>query len=249
MKENRLRKPRLKALRICLVAMAVLIFCGTLIAYYRHGAGRGKTGSNVAETGRVSSAMHEIRGFRFDATQDGNLIMSIRADRFAIEKKKIGFFRFGLMNEAIFDNAQVHIYGKQQPLAAPAPGIKTPGRSTTSGLSFDHVFSRQSLPPMPPKKIASVVMAPVEVLFYDQATLVSRVRAGKATLRLQKRDIVFDGGVKMVSDSRTLSTDQLYLVPETAMVRTDRKFIINDSHRQWSGERLSTDLFLTHTEQ
>ena len=62
----------------------------------------------------TSSQNHDIQGFRYTGAFEGRKVISVRADRFLIRKKKIGFLRFGLLNEVRFDNARIDIYGRQK---------------------------------------------------------------------------------------------------------------------------------------
>lgn len=49
-------------------------------------------------------------GFRYDADYKSRRTISIKAHRFSIHKKKLGFFRFGLMNQARLENDVINIY-------------------------------------------------------------------------------------------------------------------------------------------
>lgn len=51
-----------------------------------------------------------IRGFAFNGYHEGRRTLSIKADSFIVDKKKIGFFRCGLMNIAKLNNAVIDIY-------------------------------------------------------------------------------------------------------------------------------------------
>jgi len=165
---------------------------------------------------------HDIRGFRFDGTHEGKRTISIKADRFSIDKKKLGFFRFGLMNVARLENAFIHIYGsglsgersddlaKSQKAPSPLTGegwgegekrgngtfcetIK-PDESHSNvkswqSLTFKDIFSKDALPSFPVKRISSIVVEPVSVTLHDEESVVTRISAALATIRLRKRNI------------------------------------------------------------
>ena len=91
----------------CLFGFAAVIF----LSYY------GDSSNRVDNRQEVSHYRHpklraEIKGFRFDGIREGKKTISIKADSFRVEKKKLGFFRFGLMNEARLENAAIDIYGQ-----------------------------------------------------------------------------------------------------------------------------------------
>ena len=57
---------------------------------------------------------HQIKSFKFDSFNNGEKVLSIKADKFTIEKKKLGYFRLGLINVAIFENAVIDVYLKKK---------------------------------------------------------------------------------------------------------------------------------------
>ena len=177
---------------------------------------------------------HDIRGFRFDSNYEGRKVLSIKADRFSIQKKKLGFFRFGLMNEARLENALVRIYGKAGKGEAAA----------SQDLTFDDAFLGETIPSFSVKRVSSVVLEPINVELHNDDSVVTRISAASAAIRLAKRDILFKGGVKVVSGSRVLKTDQLSIEPENALMKTDRHFILESPEEKWEGQKLTTDLFL-----
>lgn len=98
---------------------------------------------------------HVIHGFSFNSNQEGRRTILIKADRFSIQKKKFAYFRFGLINEAILENALVHLYGKRK---------KSKNKSDNrQDLTFKDLFSKESLPSFSTKRISSIVMKPVQL--------------------------------------------------------------------------------------
>ena len=186
---------------------------------------------------------HEIRGFNYDADYKGKRTISIKADRFSIQKKKLGFFRFGLINEARLENAHIHIYGKSR-LPGNNPDDSHNSAKPGQDLTFNDVFSKEILRPFPRKRISSIVLQPVYVELHDEQSVVTQISASSATIRLKKGNIVFKGDVRVVSGSRVLKTDQLRMVPEKAVMKTDRHFILDTPEKQLVGHQLTTDIFL-----
>lgn len=208
---------------------------------YRYYASKTVTESNDAPYQRNIASQQEIRGFRFDGFHDGKKVITIKADRFSIEKKKVGFFRFGLMSEARLENAVIRIYGEEKQKSA-----KQAGHSARYGenVTFEHVLSKDALPPMKQKRISSVFMAPVQVVLLKGNSTLSTISAASATIRLRKRDVLFRGKVRLASGNRELTTDKLRLLPEKGAVQCDYHFQLMASGKKRTGNHLTTDIFL-----
>jgi len=209
---------------------------------------------NISHYKQRHRPRHEIRGFSFNSSQDGRKVISIKADRFSIKKKKLGFLSFGLMNEARFDNAIIHIYGRDE--------TEVGGRRSEVGkrqkselarrqsgggqknLTFKGIFSKDSLPSFQVKRISSIVMEPVCLELHDEQSSVTRISAASAVIRLKKRYILFKGNVRVVSGSRVLTTSRLSLFPENAVIRCDQHFTLKTPEKELKGDRLTSDIFL-----
>ena len=194
----------------------------------------------------------QIRGFQFDGHDDGERVISIKADRFSIEKKKLGFFRLGLLNVARFENAVIDIYGKGKDPSRRAAGKssqKAADRSQTNlqvpgDVTFKGIFKKETLPSFPVKRISAIVIEPVSLNLYQEESLLTHINASSATIRLKGRSILFKGNVEMVSGSRSLRTEQLIFLPEEGVIKTNRPFELKTPSEQWDGARLSTDIYL-----
>jgi hypothetical protein len=130
----------------------------------------------------------------------------------------------------------IHLYGRG--------GSAEDKSDDWQDLTFKDVFSREILPSFPIKRISSIVMEPVCVKLHDEQFVVTQISASSASIRLKKRDILFKGNVRVVSGSRVLTTDQLRMLPEEGVIKTDRHFILKTPEKQWEGARLTTDVFL-----
>lgn len=179
---------------------------------------------------------HAIHGFSFSSTQEGTRTISIKADKFSIQKKKLAYFRFGLISEAILENACVHLYGKKE-TSKHKSGYR-------QNLSFNALFSNKSLPSFSTKRISSVVMKPVQIKLYDEESEVSRISSSKAVISLTKQNILFTGNVRVESSSRVLTTDELCMDPGEAVIKTDCPFILQTPEKQYKGRSLTTDVLL-----
>lgn len=225
----------LKRLRIVIGLIVMICAGGTIFIFIHHRVSTPSIGPQEISGHQSTSRRFEFWGFRYDGNLDGKRVISIKADRFSIEKKKLGFFRFGLMNVALFENAIIRIYGDKPDESHENPKQK---------LSFKNSFSKEALPSFPVKRISSIVMEPIDVELHDEQSAVTRISAASATLSLRKRIIIFKGDVRVVSGDRVLTTTRLNLLLETAVIKTGRDFLLKAPGKQWEGHRLTTDIFL-----
>ena len=216
---------------------------------------------------RYPGPQHEFREFSFESDFHGKKLISIHADKLLIQKKKVGFFRFGLMKEAIIHNAYINIYGIHQwignqtadssekgkdvksPLNRPKKfsekkKISAPIKDGQNKLTFENVFKKSILPSPILKRVSSIVIKPVIMVFYDDQEIISRVSAESAVIRYKNRDILFSGNVIVTSGPRVLNTEQLRMIPEKATVKTDHPFIMETPEKQTKGNYLTTDICL-----
>lgn len=194
---------------------------------------------------RSAGAQHEIRGFRFDSHIDGRTALSIRADRFTIQKKKVGFFKFGLLNEARLENAVIHVYAETVPTSLPLRSQAEEPQSAAAGrLSFERAFSKDALPAWKTQRIAGLVIEPVEVVLHDAQSVRTRISADKAMLRLKQRDLFFTGNVKVSSGSHWLATERLSLDPRHGRLIAQQPYRLQTAGAVREGRRLTTDILL-----
>ena len=201
----------------------------------------------------VSPRQHRVKigGFQFQGSREGRRVISIRADRFTVEKKKLGFFRLGILSEARFTNAVIDLYGTRE--APEEKGPATPGRpagppvaaSRDPGpLSFEGSFTRESLPSLSGKGIASIRLEPVAFNLHEDTSLITRISADSATVRLKQRDVLFRGKVRVESGGRLLTTARLSFMPKTASFATRHHFVLEAPEKRVEGEGITTDLYL-----
>ena len=122
--------------------------------------------------------------------------------------------------------------------------ISAPIKDGQNKLTFENVFKKSILPSPILKRVSSIVMKPVIMVFYDDQEIISRVSAESAVIRYKNRDILFSGNVIVTSGPRVLNTEQLRMIPEKATVKTDHPFIIKTPEKQTKGNYLTTDICL-----
>jgi len=206
-----------------------------IILYFHHQASSPVHNLKKTSLKRYPKPSHDIRGFRFEDYCDGKRTISIRADRVRIQKKKVGFFRFGLLSEARFDNTLIHIYGRSR---------HSENKPDAQDLTFKGISLKDTLPSFRAKRVSSIVMKPVCMKLHDEKSVVTQISADRAAVRLKRRDILFKGDVEVVSGNKVLKTDRLSLNPETAVIKTQRRFKLKTPEKEWEGDHLTTDIFL-----
>jgi len=231
----------------------LLVLAAMVLVYIQHRMSRPEaTKPQISHLPAPRDAL-QIRGFHFDGHFDGKKVLSIKAEKFTIEKKKLGPFSLGLFHVANFRDAVIDIYGRPGTFA----GIpeedslekSSEGKGRSPGgarpVTFRDVFKKEALPFLPTKRVASVIMEPVCLNLYDERALVTRITASSATIRMKNRDVLFEGNVRVITGKRRLRTDQLSLLPETAMLRVEKHFTLETPEKRLDGENLSTDIYLS----
>jgi len=194
----------------------------------------------------------EIQGFHFEGHYKGKRIITINAEKFTIQKMKLGFFRFGMLNVANFKNADIDIYGES--IKVPVSLIPNTSHRTTDGsnprtqlsrgITFSDVFRKESLPLFSKKRISSILIEPVCFRLHDENSLIMMITATSATIRLKNRDFLFNGDVQVTAGLNVLQTDQLILIPENGILKTDHHFLLRTPKKRVKGDCLRTDIFL-----
>lgn len=240
------RLSRLGRTRVVLLFLAACGLAGLIFLLYQHRTSSSPTDRADSSRYQYPRPRHEMHGFSFHGIHEGKRTISIKADRFAVEKKKLGYFRFGLMNVARLTNAVIDIYGKTAGQTADQSGS---GTQKPKGMTFEHIFSKKALPSFPVKRVSSIVAEPVHVKLHDEESVVTEISASSASIRMKKREVLFEGKVRVVSGNRVLTTDQLSFLPENAVLRADGHFVLRTPEKQFEGKRLTTDIFLTSLNQ
>lgn len=225
--------PILKFYKYFLYFLLIVVVAGTIFLFNRNRTLA--TRDTQQEVSRQKYLKHrlQIKGFKLDSFDDGENVLSIKADNFTIEKKKLGFFRFGLINVAIFENAVIDMYLKRKLSNNGSDFIKE------ALPSLSDVF-----PSFSAKRISSIIIEPVCLNLRDEKSLFTQITSNSAIIRLTKQNILFKGGVQVVSGDKSLITERLNFFPENSVMKTDRHFILKTSQKKMEGEQLTVDIFL-----
>lgn len=187
-----------------------------------------------------TSGSHEIDGFSYQCDRDGQRIITIRADRLTIRKKKVGFFRFSLLHEPLLQHGLIQLHDEQllnRTQVTDSPGERKP--------SLDQLFSKEALPDLPIKNITSVAIMPVILeMFNGAGEIATRISADSAVIHFSSRDILFKGNVRATSGPRQVLTGSLSLLAEQKVLTTEDRYLLTDQQNRTKGRKLRTDLLL-----
>ncbi len=207
--------------------MLVLILSGLSGILFVFGKQRANDVSHP--TGTIPQAVDGcIRGLRYALNQNGTPICSITADRFNIEKRKIGFLRIGLLREARLQNATLTIFNRDDRFDIHLKSL------------LNRVFPRS----VPSGQLSTVHMSPVRLRFHRQDRPAVALSADNGSLRIGKNDMIFTGNVQLETADKILNTEKLRLDLKHATIQTDRVFRISAPVFGWEAKGLTTDLFL-----
>lgn len=208
--------------------------------------------NSAAESGNSSypKPRYAIRGFTYDGVEKGQKRIRITADSFVIQKKKLGFLRFGLLEEAVFTNAKIDLYGIDLVHNGKPDQDKSDhekGGNSMENQLFAGIFSSDKIL-FVPEKVSSVRMAPVEIYLHDDQNRVVGFSAEKGEIRLRDKKILMSGRAKAQCEQRQINAARISLVPERSFVVAEHGVIYRLDSVQWKGDQLITDFFLNRTE-
>jgi hypothetical protein len=98
----------------------------------------------------------EMTGFRFESHTEAGRLILVESDALYLSKKKIGFFRFGLINELTLSNAKIHI-GNQNRNNNRAPDATGPAIHPVSAVKPVRHIPAVNREPSPSARIRASV--------------------------------------------------------------------------------------------
>ena len=165
----------------------------------------------------------EITGLHYDMNFKGKKGLEVKADRFTIRKKKLGFIRFGLAQEAFFQNAEISFLNHNLIKELNAANQVEPHPL----LSLNKILTASQA-----KKLSGLVMAPVSIIFYDDKNKVSHIRATK-------------GSVRITTGEKHLRTTKLIFHPEREEIYIPGNFMLEVNGKKKTGGQIATDITLS----
>ena len=234
---------RQKVARIFLLLALCAVAAMVLFSFYRH-RGSDSSGNQASRlpSRSPSSDKSLIRGLRYSANVGEGVALTIEADEFRVGKKKIGFFRFSLLNEVELKNAKIQIHRTSASLQQrattsenPAPNpeappvsspqlpvdtMKTEGRYLVESAKtvLKEIGASNPFPGIPTKRVASVKIAPIDLRVSDETSTLASISAGSASLDMKSRTIIFSGNVTVTEGKEVWQGDELTVDPASGTV-------------------------------
>ena len=194
----------------------------------------------------------EITGLKYDLNFNGKRSISLKADRFLIRKRKLGLIRFGLAQEALFENAEVSFFNKKSISVPPEPiygNLTTPlslqevsasePAEDFSLLSMDEILTSSEA-----KRLSSIVLKPVIITFHDENNKISRIQADSASIQMQRQEFVLSGDVHVTAGEKHITTSRLIFLPEKNEIYIPGNFLLDIQGDKRTGKPVSSDVFL-----
>lgn len=225
--------------RLGLATAAVVIFGATLWTW-RISTNRPPSSPAPPPTAsRYPVPPAEIRGFQFTHTSDGQTVLQISSDVFRIHHKKMAYFRFGLLQEAVLHNARIALHMVRE--LPDAEEQKSDGGRYRMVRPLDW----QMMAGLGHGRISGLRAAPVTIVFVDEnGRRLSRIDARQALARFNEGDIIVTGNVSIVAGDRRLTTRHIALEPEAGIIRVGGAYVWTKNGERKSGQQLVTDLAL-----
>jgi hypothetical protein len=191
-----------------------------------------------------------MKGFQYSTYHEGQKALSIKAAKFSVEKKKIGFFQLSPFKVARLKDAEIDFYAKsgQPDEKKNQPPNPDTGRDeimrTGQEASFKGILTQEMLPSAELRGSVSAICEPVRINLYLDDTQVTLIQADEAVVDPSRRRMILRNNIQVTSGTRNLSTDRLAIYPETGVLEAENKYVLKSQNETVTGEKLTTDLFL-----
>ena len=194
----------------------------------------------------------EMHNFYYQSFIGGNQLVSIQADRFIVEKKKLGFFRISLINQAKMDNALIEIFSHPSQtqqlnkhdnnnLSLRSGSFK---QKTDAKEEVKLSFKNYLFPLLSEKRIVSVTISPITIKLYRGKQVIFSIFAKRCIVNLLRRKIEFKGHVKAIYGLRILKAHHVELDTQSRILKVDSPFTLIADRKVIKGKYLLTDLRL-----
>ncbi len=196
-----------------------------------------------------------IRGFTFNGYREGKMNLSIRADSFIVDKKKIGFFRFGLISTAKLNNAIINIYCTDKNSYSFASfsesgynnvnaNVNAKTENVPKEIDIGNIFSPDIFKSIIKNRIATLEIAPVTINIHDNNGIISTINSGYSKISLKDGTVTFRKKVCVKAGDNILMTECLSLLPNRSIYRTNELFLLKTPQGESRGDNIEIDMRL-----
>ena len=216
---------------------------------------------------RIPNHNHQITGLHFTSFQEDKKVLSLKANEFYTQHKKIGVFRFGLMREALFKKVTIDIYNENRGTACETDGYFTnngqtqPDLSGKNAVTSSHIFGHKDSKPnvelalfhnltqevtsqFKMGHISTIKLEPVCFRIHNGDTIVSMIRADSAIIDIMGRKVIFHGDIKVESGEKKLMADKITIRPKSGLLEPAGNAVLVMNGQRYSCEGLDLDYCL-----
>jgi len=189
----RMRTGTCSLLRFVLAGTAILALVWMVHAgwvAFRDPAPHGGAGTRNLRSG----ARLQIHGVSYSAIVNEHTLMTLKAERLVVRKKKIGVWRVGWGQEAVVDNATLTV-------SRPAAGHR---QESASGVAVSPLGGLQEL-----AHCATVRLAPVVLTVYGEGGASVKLAAGWGEVANRWKEMALGGRVTVTCGDQCVETDRL----------------------------------------
>jgi len=183
----------------------------------------------------VKGGSFSLEKFSISEDYKGKKVFSLSADSFKTQRLKFGFFRIGLFKEASLKNLAISFYSYRV-------SQKDSGGSSFPFeiLDFENVLKDNFIK----KQLRNVVrfrISKVRMDIFHEDKRLSSITSEEAYLNLRSRDILFKGGVEIITDSKRLTCPKITYLRSKKVFRATCGFTLKTKKEITRGGWLETD--------
>jgi hypothetical protein len=228
----------ISTLKYSLLFILILVLFGTIFMFLRDRSFTSRdTQQDVPHQKHLKYRL-QIKGFNLSRFEGSKKVITIKADEITIKKKKLGFFRLGLIHTAVFENAIIDLYLKRK-----IPVDYTIPVDDTILIREELSSLKDTFASLGTKRISSIILKPVCINLRDENSLLTQITSNRAIIK-SKKNILFTGDVHVVSGDKSLITEHLTFLTEKFKLKADRHFILETPGRKIEGNHITVDTSL-----
>ncbi|MCP3876148.1 MAG: hypothetical protein GY699_23755 [Desulfobacteraceae bacterium] len=216
--------------RIIQILIFILLISLTLVVVLKYISATDTTRTKFPlKSKSVSRPFHDIKTFYYSKTEKGQRVFTIQADRFRVQKKKLGMIRFGLVKEVVVDNAKIDIY-----------------QIPETQINLQTIVDPKTLSKFKANKSKNIIFKPVTLrVLAEKGMPVTTISAQSAGVDIKDKKFVFKENVKVVSSGKTLYAGSLSMTSKGGEMVARDGFVLKLPEQIIKGDTLHTNIFLT----
>lgn len=216
--------------------LLILIFTAgfsTLIYYSINskGADQGKLTSEDS----VKRGSFSLEKFSISQHYKGKKAFFLSADSFKTQRLKFGFFRIGIFKEAILKNLAISFYSYPVSQEDSDESFLPVEVLDFEGVLKDNVIKKGL------QNVARFRISRVRIDIFHEDKRLSSITSEEAYLNLRSKDIIFKGGVEIITDEKRLTCPKITYFNKQKVFRATQGFTLKTEKGITRGGWLETD--------